>query len=295
MKRIFTLLTVTIFTISFATAQQISNGGFETWANGKPQAWSTTKSGLSTTTFTSNLETQETNAANVHSGTSAIKIVSGFLSFYGDTVSGAANYGVGVYESAIDDINFYGTPFAFRPDSFSFAYKYTPAGNDSAGIGIYLAKGTTDVGYNDYILGASASYKVVTQKINYVSAIAPDSVYIYLYSSGLTQANNGSALWVDDVKVIYKNAPNGVDMITNEPKLKMYPNPANAILNIIVADEMIGNTIQLMDMTGRVIVNENLTDASNSISVAELSAGVYLYRIIGDKNNTTASGKFIKE
>jgi uncharacterized repeat protein (TIGR03803 family) len=79
-----------------------------------------------------------------------------------------------------------------------------------------------------------------------------------------------------------KNGTTGIQELIDKKKLaSIYPNPANDILNIKLstADKP---SIQITDITGRVILESNSSETQNNIvpvNVSALSAGVYFVRI----------------
>ncbi|MBQ6070524.1 MAG: T9SS type A sorting domain-containing protein [Bacteroidales bacterium] len=74
-------------------------------------------------------------------------------------------------------------------------------------------------------------------------------------SSGVTQYDNAKTEW-----------------------LQAYPNPVADVLNYTVSEQLLGTTVQLVDMTGRVVAESKITHLEGSISMNHLDAGVYLLR-----------------
>lgn len=72
-------------------------------------------------------------------------------------------------------------------------------------------------------------------------------------------------------------------------KLTAFPIPTNSILNVINPKNS-SNTIEILDMTGKIILSRIITNSENkiSINVESLPKGIYVYKI-GD-----LSSKFIK-
>jgi hypothetical protein len=59
-------------------------------------------------------------------------------------------------------------------------------------------------------------------------------------------------------------------------KFNIYPNPANSIVNI---EAEAAAEAQIIDMTGRVVMNVNVNAGENTINVADLANGVYFVKI----------------
>ena len=104
-------------------------------------------------------------------------------------------------------------------------------------------------------------------------------------------------------EVSYTINANGIREINLIPGLKIFPNPANNILNIsFQTDNKISSLeIDLLDMTGRLISTyniENITGVFNKqIDVNQLSKGLYTLRMRSVNNDKISSGyiPFIKE
>lgn len=61
-------------------------------------------------------------------------------------------------------------------------------------------------------------------------------------------------------------------------KFNLYPNPANSIVKI---EAEAAAEAQIIDMTGRVVMNVNVNAGENTVNVAELANGVYFVKIDG--------------
>ncbi|MEZ4799233.1 MAG: fasciclin domain-containing protein [Flavobacteriales bacterium] len=101
-------------------------------------------------------------------------------------------------------------------------------------------------------------------------------------------ADNGVVHVIDAVLLL----PSSVDEVT-ELGLEIYPNPAENMLNINLKNSSSKVTYQIIDMTGGLIEQSNLTAVSNQINVDNLAAGIYTIRVI-DGNNVSVSN-FIKK
>lgn len=73
--------------------------------------------------------------------------------------------------------------------------------------------------------------------------------------------------------------------------IKMYPNPANSILFIEVA-QLSNAKLQVLDITGKVLMNKDLNNNSNTVDINHLTAGLYLFRVTS--NEGTSTNKIIK-
>ena len=72
--------------------------------------------------------------------------------------------------------------------------------------------------------------------------------------------------------------------------IKVYPNPASNYISFNL-DKIIGQfTVQLVDLQGKVVLNQTSTN-NNAVSIANLSKGLYQYKILSDTKVYT--GKII--
>ena len=52
-------------------------------------------------------------------------------------------------------------------------------------------------------------------------------------------------------------------------------NPATSILNVVVTNKMIGESLQLLDVSGRTVKTFQPSSIVNQLEVADLESGVY--------------------
>ena len=69
----------------------------------------------------------------------------------------------------------------------------------------------------------------------------------------------------------------------NLGKINMYPNPANAFVNIS-SEEIIRN-IEIYDVSGRIIFNQGLSDTYLNLDIANYQAGLYILRLYDTDGN----------
>lgn len=83
-------------------------------------------------------------------------------------------------------------------------------------------------------------------------------------------------------------------VIATDKAVVLYPNPVAGTLNVMVNNGSNSNVIEITDALGRTALKTVLNETSTVISVSELSAGVYVYKII-NSDGTVSQGKLIKE
>jgi len=88
------------------------------------------------------------------------------------------------------------------------------------------------------------------------------------------------------------SACTGVSEITTASGVKVYPNPSKGEFSVVFNNED-AKTVDVMDVTGRLVANMNGTESTLNFNLGTLANGVYYVRI--QSNNTTEVVKLIKE
>lgn len=101
---------------------------------------------------------------------------------------------------------------------------------------------------------------------------------------------------------LLKITRNDINLVTSLPekiqsnqKVSIQPNPVGDMLNISITNSNVvsfPNSLQIFDGLGKTIFQMHLSKSKSSINVSQLKAGVYYYKLSGNK--TIESGKFIK-
>ncbi|MBS1684070.1 MAG: T9SS type A sorting domain-containing protein [Bacteroidetes bacterium] len=220
MIRVYTFLFLSAFVLSATAQTAIPNGDFESWTslNGaqNPVRWKTIDDVLTVLPFnlpSQNLVVQETDPANVASGSSSALLTTKGVSFpiVGDiTFAGSmsiGNYGLTPQGLTSFQVTLGGVAYTDRPDSIELSYKYKlPSGQDHGTVNVNLTHatahdGTVTVGSATINLNPSNNFSTVKAKITYYSALNPDTLKIQIESSATTfgQGVLGGQLWVDNV------------------------------------------------------------------------------------------------
>ncbi|NJM80157.1 MAG: T9SS type A sorting domain-containing protein [Flavobacterium sp.] len=63
----------------------------------------------------------------------------------------------------------------------------------------------------------------------------------------------------------------------------MYPNPVLDFISIINPDNILINTISVIDMNGRELLNNKYINTSNTINLSNLSKGIYFIQLHTEK------------
>jgi len=176
----------------------------------------------------------------------------------------------------------------------TFQYKYTPVGIDTAIFLIQVADTMLAGASDDVILGIGALDIYNTPNAttgNFIitptgSTGTPNETFILASSSlgpwfGTSTGVAGSSLWIDNIVI----ATVGMNENTYS-SVKVYPNPANDVLNISANGEISNLVISTLD--GKVVKTTNDT----SIDVSDLTSGMYIYQVT--VNGIVSTGNFVK-
>lgn len=302
-----TLLSIfSVAVLALTASAQIPNAGFETWGttvgeDQQPTGW------VSYNVFTASLiDPGNTNPTSVfqapspnnYQGTYSAKIVTVDL-VTNPSATTIPNRGGFLMVGSISFVAPYlysGYQYTARPNTFSYAAKYTPSGLDT---GICLVALThwngssrDTIAYGiDYLPVAVSSYAVRTMNLIYNASFnttSPDSAIIYFSASSLVAPQAGSALWVDALEF---TGWNGVNESSISQGVDIYPNPSSTITNFDVVAENAYEVV-VYDMNGREVNRTPIIAKNGRVNSAELAAGIYTYSIVTKENEVISRGKF---
>ncbi|MDJ0366358.1 T9SS type A sorting domain-containing protein [Hymenobacter sp. H14-R3] len=288
-----------------ATAQTITNAGFETWATRgsaeAPANWLTTDDiyAASDPGYTYNTGTV-TKSTDAHTGSFAAKLTN--ISFQGNNGASFVQEGVLILGSKIRATPVYegypigGVPSTTRPTQFQFFYKLTGPASDVAIATLLLTKKSATGTVPDIIGGGTLTlaptmggYVGVTIDIPYSSTATPDSVRMQ-FSSGSantptqTKITAGSVLLLDDITLIGGALAVRADAST-QAQLTVSPNPSPAgrfRLSALQQPALTSAPYAVLDLTGRVVAQQPalaVPSPVRDIDLSNLATGVYLLRV----------------
>ena len=292
MKAKFTLLAILAIAFFSAQAQTIPNNGFDTWTSPlNPNGWATYASA-----FGFNFGLCAKDSLDKVVGPNSVRV-------YSDSVPGQPAYGVvaglvstGTGSATGGGPSFAGTPFAFRPDTIFFAYKFVSPAVDTArmiitmtknGAGVFTGGASTVGLYLDTLSQWGLVYVPITSLYSN-GTITPDTLLLQ-FRSGNKKKTIGSILHVDEVFFSASAQPNGVNEIANNIEVSVFPNPASNQLNITSTANLEGHKVVVTDMNGKLVCIRPLGNNTTSIDLTDVASGTYIYRI-ADK-----AGRFVKQ
>ncbi|MCS6933928.1 MAG: T9SS type A sorting domain-containing protein [Chitinophagales bacterium] len=286
MKRIFTTLSavVGLYYLSFAQLQ-LQNGGFEQWTGDNPNNWYHIEQLLSNFGLSADLVRKET--TGVPQGTACVKLINQTVTVPGQgsiVLPGLISLGQLDFSQS-QGIVWGKIPFAARPDTIKFYYKFETAGPDTNGFNFVFSKGGNDIGGSGsnsfFILPPAANFTQVAIPISYSSSQTPDSLSLVIISTLEEDATEGTQLLIDDIRFVYAGGGSvSLQDVLLSGSVRVYPNPASEGLHVNVPAEFIGYVIEIADLQGRVLLSASISDTHNTISLTNIPNGQYVTRII---------------
>ncbi len=85
----------------------------------------------------------------------------------------------------------------------------------------------------------------------------------------------------------------GINGVEFDGSLSLYPNPASTTVTLSVSEQMVGSTVSIVDVNGRVVMSEVLNAQTLTMNLSDLAKGAYFVRITGEE--TTVVRKLIVE
>ena len=83
---------------------------------------------------------------------------------------------------------------------------------------------------------------------------------------------------MDDVKILCYNY-NDVEETVSDSRINIYPNPANNVLNVKIDNYESDDMITIMDVSGRTLISETITNDQMKVDLSSLSKGLYIIKV----------------
>ena len=284
-------LAIVLFLFFCGTAfTQIPNADFEDWTNfgsyEDPDDWGTINS------LTSLLGVKTaTKSSDKYSGSYALRLESKTGPLQGTAPGIAATGTINPSTQNVDG----GIAYSQRPYALSGWYKYQPAGTDEMSIEVTFTKWNSSTNQRDIIGEAEFtqntavnSYTQFVAPITYHSSAAPDTfVIIMLTSSGGSSSPAGSVLFIDDLAFADSTTAIFDAQIVQHI---IFPNPASRNLTIEL-EHPSRHLFSIFTIEGKLLFEKEISAAQNTLSIAHLNDGNFIYSLKKVNSEKTQFGK----
>jgi Secretion system C-terminal sorting domain len=304
MKKVFLLMLALVMsltsTTTFAQNGVVPNAGFEDWSSVDPSVeFEMPNNWLTSDLFYAFLLEAETNmvkkTTDKKSGTAAILLKK-------DTVTVDLGGGFvikdvfGSFALMLDfDTEAHGMPVTVRPAALKGFYKMVNPDKDSAYISAIAGKYDTtgdslvDVGEGIlYFTKATATYQPFTVPIIYTpGSKGIDTLDLEINCGGEVNTSNKTELYLDDLALQWAVSADEYDAVP----ISIYPNPTIEFANFDFTAVKEAAAIELFDISGKVVKRERINASIFQVNLAELSKGMYIYKVYDNSNKTLKTGK----
>ena len=138
-----------------------------------------------------------------------------------------------------------------------------------------------------------AELQVMVERNTGVSSAYANSVLCFFF--GICRDEEPEIDFDIDAPINSKSTTEVVEENAEPLAIYVYPNPADEELNILLNSLPEGKTmIEFHDVTGRLVLSEEIKSANTSINISSLKQGVYMYRIVNG-DSVIARDRIVKE
>lgn len=138
-----------------------------------------------------------------------------------------------------------------------------------------------------------AELQTIAERNTGVSSAYANSVLCFFY--GICRDEELDLDFDIDAPMNSKSTTAVAESDAEQLAIYVYPNPADEELNILLNTLPEGRTtIEFHDVTGRLVLSEEIKSNSTSINISSLRQGVYMYRIVNG-DNVIARDRIVKE
>jgi hypothetical protein len=182
------------------------------------------------------------------------------------------------------------------PDSLTGWFKYAPVNNDSAYCQImWLSNNDMDTTcFTRIDFHAAAEWTRFSVPLCPGEEGSAEKLSMLFSSSwgdgSQGEAEVGSVFFLDNIA--FANGPIGIDEAQTERTWTVYPNPVQGELNVQVLSGQEAN-IEIIDVTGKLVKKERVSEMNHKIDVSQLVTGIYLYQIRSLDKEVLRTGKLL--
>jgi hypothetical protein len=143
----------------------------------------------------------------------------------------------------------------------------------------------------DALTTVSGEWATYTWDLSNEDSPIYDVLTFMLGYNGLNDASPEATFYFDDIEIV-ANLSDGIDQSFNQDDVKIHPNPATDILNIISSNKTM-KTIAIFDILGNQVSVIHPNRLETTIDVSQFASGIYILKISTESG--TGSIKLIKE
>ena len=162
---------------------------------------------------------------------------------------------------------------------------------------ITLTLSTLPADYDLKLLNSAGTQVAISQAggttsetINYTAAAGTYYAQVYGYNG----ANNASTCYT--LRVALGTATREEELVQNGLlKVSMFPNPAQNVLNVNIAGNTEKKTIQVFDMTGKMVITRSAGQGTTAVDISRLSGGMYFLKVNTADGKSLFQQQFVKD
>ncbi len=147
----------------------------------------------------------------------------------------------------------------------------------------YAATGKAKVYYQpqtEQTFAPTNSGLQTTEGYSYCEIVFPGSVNsVSIRMTGRSSSSTDTWL-VDNVLLTGEKLATGINSITKNNSVKIYPNPANDIVHIRRGNSNAGS-LTMVNALGQTVITKELTKEAESVNISELPSGIYFMNVDG--------------
>ncbi len=296
MKNVFTLILLFSIVV-FGKAQTLPNNDFESWENlglyEEPETWNTPNPFTSIAGAVGVTKSNDAYSGSFAARLETIDILGGSFQAPGLLTLSEFNVDIGS-----GDFSFSGGYFLQENVSrLTGMYKYTGVNGDSASIIMYNFKHPEGEEMDTIGIGVTflhdaeewTPFEVIMENNN---NHLPDTFNVMVLSSGSTDLNIGSVLFVDSISI--ETNTGIIDLWNPTTPLHVYPNPAVETVNFEAGENALERVLIIYDLNGRIVSKTAFNTKTTQVDIENFKPGLFSYNVT-EKGKRIYSGTFLKK
>ncbi len=147
---------------------------------------------------------------------------------------------------------------------------------------LYLVGGSTGLYGTDKLEGLDTEWRQIGTSM--IGNVVIENIRFRDSDGKLVVGTHGTGVYSTNITSIYDVFPDLVSINeADKTPFSIYPNPANDVVNIDLEENKEWDRLQLIDVSGKVVIDKNITSNSITLNTSELDRGVYFINLIGEQ------------